>query len=238
MKINLPFSGKSCSKSRDVPSDSLTLHLPSKSNWIRWIGREAFYLATRSAERIKVERSLNTRSFNTCFTIFTSWRAERRIQQHFHPTLQQSWTWGQIDGFYMDIWSPGSPHCLLFNSPFIVNIRQVIIPLIYALSFQVFNNHLNCNSPWNAPDWPSQRRPNLPKWLFGRPPSPTSFASVKLTAVPAWEVRDPALTVQPTRQTWFQGCIFATWHKILSLVCRNMIKCVPFPPVVGHHFPI
>ena len=56
---------------------------------------------------------------------------------------------GQIGRFctYMDTWPPGSPLCLLFNSPRMVNTWQVILPIIHALSFQVIKQHLNCSSP-------------------------------------------------------------------------------------------
>ena len=79
---------------------------------------------------------------------------------------------------YMDIGPPGGPLCLLFNSPRMVNTWQVILPIIHALSFQVINHqHLNCSSPEKAPGWPSQYRPNLPKWLFCTTPSPTFFGN-------------------------------------------------------------
>ena len=60
--MNLFFSGKSCCKSADVPTNSLTLYLPSKGNWTLWRATPV-HLATRSAERIKVERSLSTTTF-------------------------------------------------------------------------------------------------------------------------------------------------------------------------------
>ena len=84
---------------------SLDPGAPFKINPKTYRSARSVHLATRVAERIKVERSLNaTTSFHPllqihlldmgCFS--TWWRAERKNQRHFHSAPPQSWTWDRM----------------------------------------------------------------------------------------------------------------------------------------------